>query len=283
MAYQTETIKGGDYVLSNFVDKLLALQENKIHTINGQTYTEKELERVPPHVDRPKSFRVTGLDSVCKMIQKEIDQLNVGIFVQVTAFNQVEVWTTYLEDFSRNCLYDVDCDVPGFREGFKEQEKMIIQLKSLFAPSKEVDYLLDLLSRMTKESGVTSTDNGVTQVVEAKKGISLKEQVTIKPRVVLKPFRTFLEVEQPESEFIVRINEEGEIGLFEADGGVWKLEAKRNIAAYFEERLKYEKYFNRYSCLLTGEWILEPMHEIGEHCPLQFSSEVGASEGREEK
>ena len=27
------------------------------------------------------------------------------------------------------------------------------------------------------------------------------------------------------------------IGFFEADGGVWKLEAKRNIVRYFEERL----------------------------------------------
>ena len=28
------------------------------------------------------------------------------------------------------------------------------------------------------------------------------------------------------------------IGFFEADGGVWKLEAKRNIADYFEKNLK---------------------------------------------
>ena len=53
----------------------------------------------------------------------------------------------------------------------------------------------------------------------------------------LKPFRTFLEVAQPESEFILRVNDKGNIGLFEADGGVWKLEAKRNIAAYFEKEL----------------------------------------------
>jgi hypothetical protein len=28
-----------------------------------------------------------------------------------------------------------------------------------------------------------------------------------------------------------------EVGLFEADGGVWKLEAKQNIAEYFEREL----------------------------------------------
>lgn len=85
---------------------------------------------------------------------------------------------------------------------------------------------------------MTSTDNGVTQKVEAKTGIALNSVVEIKPRVTLRPFRTFIEVEQPESEFLLRVNQSGEIGLFEADGGVWKLEATRNVAAYFEDKLK---------------------------------------------
>lgn len=31
--------------------------------------------------------------------------------------------------------------------------------------------------------------------------------------------------------------DKGEIGLFPADGGVWKLEATRNVAGYFEKEL----------------------------------------------
>jgi len=61
--------------------------------------------------------------------------------------------------------------------------------------------------------------------------------VAIKPRVMLTPYRTFLEVEQPTSEFLLRLNDEGEVGLFEADGGMWALTAKDRIAAYFEEKL----------------------------------------------
>lgn len=34
--------------------------------------------------------------------------------------------------------------------------------------------------------------------------------------------------------------------------------------------LKYEKYFNRYSCVLSGEWLLDPMNEVGESCPLKI-------------
>ena len=47
-----------------------------------------------------------------------------------------------------------------------------------------------------------------------------------------------MEVEQPESEFLLRIREDGAIGLFEADGGMWKVKAKETIRAYFEEQLK---------------------------------------------
>lgn len=44
---------------------------------------------------------------------------------------------------------------------------------------------------------------------------------------------TNLEVEQPESEFLLRVDPDEGIGFFEADGGIWKLEAKKNIADYF--------------------------------------------------
>lgn len=55
------------------------------------------------------------------------------------------------------------------------------------------------------------------------------------------PFRTFIEIEQPESEFLLRAKKgyEGiEFALFEADGGAWKKEAIDNIAAYLKENLK---------------------------------------------
>ena len=64
--------------------------------------------------------------------------------------------------------------------------------------------------------------------------------VAVKPRVPLRPYRTFLEVEQPESEFLLRLDDNGNVGLFEADGGMWKQTAKASITAYFEEKLAQE-------------------------------------------
>lgn len=66
------------------------------------------------------------------------------------------------------------------------------------------------------------------------------EQVDVPNQVKLQPFRTFAEVKQPESEFVFRLKKSGEniyAGIFEADGGAWKLEAIKRIKGYLEKEL----------------------------------------------
>ena len=206
-------------MLAKMIDKIVSLKETKIFEIGGQTYADASLTRIPPHVDRPDCISVSGLDSICKLIRTELEKVGTTIMVQVKSNDTVEVMTTYLSDFSRNTLYRAKADAPG--------------LRSLCIPNEGTAYLLDLLSRMTNENSVSTNDNGVTQTVEARQGVALNALVEIKPRVMLRPFRTFLEVEQPESEFLLRVDPDEGIGFFEADGGIWKLEAKKNIADYF--------------------------------------------------
>jgi len=225
-------------MLAKMIDKIVSLKENHTYEIGGQIYSDQQLVRIPPHVNRPQAIHVSGLDGICKLIRTELDKIDTVVMVQAADYNKVEVMTTYLEDFSRNILYYATADVPGFRGGWREREEALIQLRSLFIPTEDTKYLLDLLARISDESSVTSRDNGVTQQVEARQGISLSAMVEVRPRVNLQPFRTFLEVPQPESEFLLRVDKDRGIGFFEADGGVWKLEAKQNIAKYFERELE---------------------------------------------
>ena len=228
-------------MLKEFAQYLVSLKDNKTYTIHGDTYSDRELVRIDPHVDRPRQISVSGLDSIVKLLRNELDMFdNLPKFVRVDGARKVSVFSTYDSEMCRDSLYEATCDVPGFQEGFREQEKAIIELRSKFMPGDGVDYLLDLLSRINKENGVTTRDNGVSQEVEARQGISLKALVQVKPRISMRPYRTFLEVEQPESEFILRLDEDGNVGLFEADGGMWKMQAKASIVAYFEEKLADE-------------------------------------------
>ena len=225
-------------MLKEAIEKILSLAPPTTYQIDGHTYASKELERIDLPEDRPRNLEVSGLDSLCKLIKTELDKIGTTVMIRVVSYDRVEVFTTYLQDFTRYQLYSARADVPGFRTGFREREQALIELRSLFLQNEGVAYLLGLLSRMSEQSQVDTHDNGVTQTVETVQGIALKANETIKPRVSLAPFRTFLEVEQPESEFLLRVSEDGKIGLFEADGGVWKLEAKQNICQYFDKRLE---------------------------------------------
>lgn len=225
-------------MLKEFAQYLQSLKDTKTYDIHGDVYSDKDLVRIAPHIARPSRISVTGLDSIVKLVRNELDMFgNLPLYIRVDGARKVTVFSTYDEEMERDNLYEATCDVPDFREGFRPYEQAVIELRSKFIPGEGADYMLDLLSRISKESGVTTQDNGVTQTVAARQGVSLKHYVGIKPRVSLCPYRTFLEVGQPESEFLLRLDGDGNVGLFEADGGMWKMDAKRRISAYFEAEL----------------------------------------------
>ena len=196
-----------------------------------------------PAIDHPDTLPLHSLDALVKMVRTEAANLAEPLYITVPDHLTVRCFGQPDPDarYFRQVYYEAAAtDVPGFRDGFREQEKAIIELRSRFAPGGGVDYLLDLLSRISKDSGVVTSDNGVSQTVEARQGIALKAAVQLRPRVPLRPFRTFQEVEQPESEFLLRMDEEGNIGLFEADGGMWKLKARETVKAFLEAALSEE-------------------------------------------
>lgn len=222
-------------MLKEFAQYLVSLKDNKTYEIDGQTYSDRELCRVAPYVPRPRRITVNGLASIPVLVSSELAKIPdeaMPIFVRIGCSREVDVFTGLDKDMERDSLYFCQCDAPEFKAGWMDYDTAIIRLRSMFIPNEGTEYLLDLLSRISKENGVTTLDNGVTQQVEARSGISLKTKEAIRPRVKLRPFRTFSEVEQPESEFLVRVDGEGNIGFFEADGGAWELTAKKNIMEY---------------------------------------------------
>ena len=85
-------------------------------------------------------------------------------------------------------------------------------------------------------------DDGFGLKVSQVSGTTIKkpEEFQINPIVRLAPYRTFTELTQPESRFLLRVRDGGEMALYEADGGMWKLEAQRNTSDYLREALAEE-------------------------------------------
>ncbi len=230
-------------MLKEFIEHIQKTTQPLIHQIGSSTFAirgNSSAEELRPTIYHPDTLPLHSLEALVKMVRTEAVNMDAPLYVTipnhltVRCFGQPDPNARYF----RQVYYEAKAtDVPGFQDGFREQEKAIIELRSRFAPGEGVDYLLDLLSRISKDSGVTTNDNGISQTVEARQGIALKTKVQVRPRVSLRPFRTFQEVEQPISEFLLRLDEEGNIGLFEADGGMWKLTARQTVKAFLDEKL----------------------------------------------
>ena len=80
----------------------------------------------------------------------------------------------------------------------------------------------------------TSDDDGVTQLAAIKRGAKLKTEGFKNP-VQLAPFRTFYEIKQPESQFIFRINQDMQMGLFSVENKIWEVQAMLLIKEYLEK------------------------------------------------
>ena len=139
----------------------------------------------------------------------------------------------------------VKAEVPRFAFGeFVDNEAFMIAVQSKFADDKNTDkdLILKFAGTVTNGSVKEYGDDGVTQKATIRQGVASKTEAIVPSPCVLRPFRTFTEVEQPASSFIFRMKDRGEnsvcSALFEADGGAWKNEARKNICMYLTERLK---------------------------------------------
>jgi len=100
--------------------------------------------------------------------------------------------------------------------------------------------MLKVVENITEENVKGISDDGVSQAVTAKVGIATVGNVEVPNPVELALYRTFVEIDQPTSDFIFRMKDGPRCALFEADGGKWKLEAIHNISEYLGDALKKE-------------------------------------------
>lgn len=213
----------------------------EVQEIDGIKYANRQLTALKPW--SPTELKVHTLTGLVNYLQSNPDTLD-AVVVHIADFDRVEICSPLHETFqTRRSYVEARPVVDAFRFGsWLNLEEFIIQLQARFAPTEHVAAILKLVGNLSDGTVKQYTDDGVTQGVTAKTGIARVEEVAVPPRVELAPYRTFLEVAQPVSEFVFRLRP-GQSGqpptaaLFESDGGFWKLEAIENIRVYLEESL----------------------------------------------
>lgn len=221
-------------------------------TVDGREYSTVKLHDPRKPEPEPKTLVVATLQSFADYILGGIDgdyfkgDPDRGVFVHVASPTDVHLRTgLFGEHVQRTCVMTARAIVPNMRfEQFTDPESFNIWLQALFADSEDRDRVLSLVGNIQTDAVQTVSDDGVSQQVTAKRGVNRKANVEVPNPVVLRPYRTFREVEQPQSEFVLRMrggsaekNTLPSCALFEADGGLWELTAIQSIKAWLVERL----------------------------------------------
>ena len=101
---------------------------------------------------------------------------------------------------------------------------------------RNLDELMD--GSMSREQSMRKSDDGMTQTVQVQTGVVTVGDVSLKNPVPLTPLRTFYEVDQVTSPFILRFDENARAALHEGDGGAWRLKAVTAFADWLRKQLK---------------------------------------------
>lgn len=230
-------------MLKEAIEKILSLAPVGRFQIGGREYADRPVSLVEPPRDYAPLELMT-LSGLVDAVRAKVDELEPSAWmVEVLSHQGVRIVSRHTGLYGkREVLLKIDlADGELFPFGrFLAREEFVIGLQSRFVQQGDVLEVLRLASGLEVSAVMLAEDDGISQRTTTRQGIALKETVTVKGRVKLRPYRTFREVEQPVSEFVFRLrSKEGmvpECALFEADGGTWKLDAVLTIKAWLEAK-----------------------------------------------
>lgn len=231
-------------MIKEAIDYLLKLKRPETIQVENKQYSTIDIK--PVYEAECNPINVYNLDSLIRYLKDDPDgNTNNKKIINVVSPLEVVVLSSLFGNFKQRERYivaDYSELVPNVNFGrYCNIEEFIIMLKSKFIMTEDLEKIIKVVGNITDENITNYNDDGVTQKVTTKTGIARVGEVALPPKIRLKPFRTFIEVEQPESEFLLRAKKgyEGiELALFEADGGAWKKDAIDNISNYLLEKLK---------------------------------------------
>jgi hypothetical protein len=193
-----------------------------------------------------KTLGVSSLGAVRDYLMANRDKLALdSVVVHVSDASSVRVLgslsdrTRVREQFIEASAVDL---TNGFLGKFMTLEEFVIGLQVRFSDADDRKRLLALLSNVKHETVKTALDDGVTQVVQARAGVALVSDVAVPNPVLLCAYRTFRDIVQPSSLFVLRVQSGRsgglpEVGLFEADGGSWRLTAIERVRTWLSDAL----------------------------------------------
>jgi hypothetical protein len=188
------------------------------------------------------AMSLTTLAALSEYVKSDFDSVkDAGLFVLSEA--QVCLESKIFGDFRQRECFAMALPFlsKGFRYGeYLEIETFVTDVQSHFVQDAMTAQVLRVVGSIQTESVQTSTDDGVSQTVTARSGIAKLVSMEVPNPVVLRPFRTFPEIEQPASNFVLRMERRDgklpRVALFETSDNQWKVEAVKKIGTYLRDQ-----------------------------------------------
>lgn len=234
-------------MIKEAIEKILDLRiPEKIIDKDAREYSTVSLS--PIQEPRANKLTVHTLTGITEFVNENFDGYDQSkdLMVHIEDNDNVRIVTEFKTDNwkRRTVVISANTSLLSFGYSFGQQydvEKFIIGLMSNFELNDTLVRLIKTVGNMTAERVKTAVDDGVSQTVSSRSGSHMVEAEKLPNPVMLRPRRTFLEAEQPESAFVFRVRQrEDDIptcALYEADGGAWRNQAVLNIKKYLKAEL----------------------------------------------
>lgn len=205
---------------------------------DGKTYNVKldntlipieEVNKV--RLNRVPIIETHTLTSIIDYLSLNPDKLDLSkVYIQVMDHHEVALFSTLTGDYREKEWYIyAKCLIPEIPlNRFLDIETFLIMLNSSFMMTADLENIIKIVSKVVDNKLVNYEDDGISQKVNIKSGIELIQETKLPILNSLKPYRTFVEIDQPASEFLLRArkgSDELQYALYEADGGAWKNKA----------------------------------------------------------
>lgn len=212
-------------------------EETEVKEINGETYVDGE-RLLPDYVSKMSLNNLNATIDFLHATCRDGD-FEYPLIVSCT-HNDISVYSSLDKYKNRDNILSVSPVTPSiYFNRYMDLEEFIIQLQTCFVNTLNKQRLIELVSSFVESEKLEVADNGISQTVTVEKGAAVKSKnaVEVNPFVRLAAYRTYVEVEQPETIYLLRVQQGNRIALYEADGGKWKLDAQRNVSEYLRNGL----------------------------------------------
>ncbi len=226
--------------MEHFEELVKRADAPQVLEIYGKTYVNRDLRR---YDEAPKARPVQArtLTALMDYMEHCSQEFPGRMIIHIVDPTHVRLLSELDAERERETLFETAAETSAFRFGeWYDQENFMIALQANFQANDDLAAVLKLAGNIVSKNNQTYSDDGTTQVATMTVGVASKADAIVPNPMTLIPFRTFQEVEQPESAFVFRIGERGgapAFKLIEAEGGLWKMTAVNAIKDYIYDIL----------------------------------------------